>query len=179
MGPPSYMRSIVDQNVVMRRIPVHDYVERKRTWRKARKEREEEKGKRHRAKSVEGIKIEEKQRKKKKENIKNQRPVLWTQQLGRNSSVGMVTSYGMEGPAFESRQGQDISLLQTVQTGSGTRSMGKATGEWRCTHTSIQRKGYQCVEPYLFFCCSAATQRGSWPPHSRGSRSHTTTHHSR
>jgi hypothetical protein len=35
-----------------------------------------------------------------------------------DNSVGMVTSYGMEGTAFESRQGQDISLLQNVQTGS-------------------------------------------------------------
>ena len=33
---------------------------------------------------------------------------------------------------------------------------------------------------YFFFSCGAATQRGSWPPHSWGfSRSHTTTHHSR
>jgi len=26
MGPPSYMRSVVDRNVVMRRIPVHHCV---------------------------------------------------------------------------------------------------------------------------------------------------------
>ena len=25
MGPPSYMRSVVDRNVVMRRIPVHSF----------------------------------------------------------------------------------------------------------------------------------------------------------
>jgi hypothetical protein len=40
----------------------------------------------------------------------------------RDSSVGTATSYGMEGPAFEFRQGRDSSLLQK------SRPMGKATG---------------------------------------------------
>jgi hypothetical protein len=36
----------------------------------------------------------------------------------RDTSVGALTSYGMEGPGFESQQQQNSCLSQIIQTGS-------------------------------------------------------------
>jgi hypothetical protein len=47
----------------------------------------------------------------------------------------MATSYGMEGPAFESRQGQDISLIQNIETGSDVHSQWVRLPESGVVHT--------------------------------------------
>jgi len=54
--------------------------------------------------------------------------------VGRDSSVGTATRYGLDGPGIESRWG--ARFFATVQTGPGahpafyTMRRGKAAGEW-------------------------------------------------
>jgi hypothetical protein len=64
---------------------------------------------------------------------------LFPQSVGRGSSVGIGTSYGLDGPGIESRWGGEI--FHTRQTGPGAHppsyTMGtifpgvKAAGAWR------------------------------------------------
>jgi hypothetical protein len=63
--------------------------------------------------------------------------ILYVTFKSRDSSVGTATGYGLEtkGSEFESRWGQEFSLLHVVQTGSGAHSTsypmgigGKAAG---------------------------------------------------
>jgi hypothetical protein len=41
------------------------------------------------------------------------------QEKSRDSSVGIAAGYGLDNPQFESKWGQEFSLLHVVQTGSG------------------------------------------------------------
>jgi hypothetical protein len=71
--------------------------------------------------------------------------VQGTDRESRDSSVGIATGYGLE---FESRQGQEFSLLHVVQTGSGAHTAfspmgiggsfpwGKASEAWSWPFTS-------------------------------------------
>jgi len=64
-------------------------------------------------------------------------PRLYMCGMGRDSSVGITTRYGLDGPGIESRSGTRISA--SVQTGSGAHPAsyamvfpaGKAAGAWR------------------------------------------------
>jgi len=64
---------------------------------------------------------------------------------GRDSSVGMATRYGLDGPGVESRLGRDFSHLcrtalgptqRPIQWVSGPFAMGKAAGAW-CLPTNL------------------------------------------
>ena len=66
--------------------------------------------------------------------------------VGRDSSVGIATRYGLDGPGIESRWGARFSA--PVQTGPGAHPTsytmgtgsfpgGKAAGAWRCPPTPI------------------------------------------
>jgi hypothetical protein len=46
----------------------------------------------------------------------------------RDSSVGIETGYGAGRPGYDSRQGQEISLLHCVQTGSGAHPSSQPMG---------------------------------------------------
>jgi hypothetical protein len=69
--------------------------------------------------------------------------------VGRDSSVGIATRYGLDGPGIESRWGRGFTHLSRpalrapslLYNGYRVFSGGKATGAWRCPPTSISRRG--------------------------------------
>ena len=70
--------------------------------------------------------------------------------VGRHTSVGIATRYGLDGPALESLQGRVFAhtsrptLWPTpprVQWVSHLFPNGKATGAWRRPHTIRRRRG--------------------------------------
>ena len=72
--------------------------------------------------------------------------LIWKQVLvferGRDSSVGIATRYGLDGPGIESRWGARFSA--PVQTGPGVPGLfpgGEAAGACRWPPTPIQRRG--------------------------------------
>jgi hypothetical protein len=76
------------------------------------------------------------------------------------SAVGIATGWMTEGSEFESRWGQEFSLLHVVQTGSGvhlTYPMGtggsfsgdKAAGAWSWPLTSNQCRGQANIDLYI------------------------------
>ena len=87
--------------------------------------------------------------------------------LGRDSSVGIATRYGLDGPRIESRWGATFSA--PVQTGPGAHPAsytmgtgsfpgGKAAGEWRRPLTTSSAKVKEKVQLYLY-----STSGPSWP----------------
>jgi len=66
--------------------------------------------------------------------------------VGRDSSLGITTRYGMDGPVIEFRWGRDFPHLSTpalrpthtsIQCAPGLFPGDKATGAWRCPPTPI------------------------------------------
>ena len=46
-------------------------------------------------------------------------------------------------------------------------------GQFRSTKAEENNNDKLYIKCHFFFCCGAATQRGSWPPHSRDFLDHT------
>jgi hypothetical protein len=86
--------------------------------------------------------------------------------VGRVSSVGIATGYGLDGPGIESRRGRDFPHLSRpalghtqppVQWVPGL-SRGKAAGAWCWQHTQSSAEVKERVELYLYFPSGS-----SWP----------------
>ena len=170
------MRSVVDRNVVMRRIPVYDYGERKTTWRKARKEREKERGKRYRGKSVEGIKIKKKKKRdqqRRKETLKiNAQYYEYNNRAGIAQSVWWLAT---EWRVQRSNPVRERIFLYSKISRPALRYTLHGQGDRRValtTHLHLAQRLSMCG-PIPFVFCGAATQRWSWPPHSWGFLDHT------
>jgi len=83
--------------------------------------------------------------------------VLW-QIWSRDSSVGIATRYGLDGPGIESRWGQDFSApFQTMGTGSFPGG-SKADEAWRSPTTASNVKVKERVQLYLY-----SLSGPSWP----------------
>jgi len=93
--------------------------------------------------------------------------------VGRHSSVGVATCYGMDGPGIESRWGARFStpvqtgpgLPQLLYNGCQSLSLGKAAGAWRWPHTPSSTEVKQSVQLYR---CSPPGPSWSvigWPLH--------------
>ena len=87
--------------------------------------------------------------------------------MGRDSSVGIATRYGLEGPGIESRWG--VRFSASVQTGPGSHpascTMGtgsfpgvKRSGCGTDHPPSCKRRGHERVELYLY-----SPSGPSWP----------------
>ena len=70
--------------------------------------------------------------------------------MGRYSSVGLATRYGVDGPGIERRWGRDNPhpsrpalgpTHPSIQWVPGLFAGGKAVGTWRLPPTPIQRRG--------------------------------------
>ena len=78
--------------------------------------------------------------------------------MGRDSSVGIATRYGLDGPGIESRWGRDFPHPSRPALGPTQPpvqwvpdlSQGKAAGAWCCLPTPSRRRGHQRVELYLY-----------------------------
>ena len=79
--------------------------------------------------------------------------------MGRDSSVGIATRYGLDGPGIESRWGQDYphpsrpALGPTqlpIQWVPGLFSGGKAAGAWRWPPTPSSAEVKESVELYIY-----------------------------
>jgi hypothetical protein len=87
--------------------------------------------------------------------------------MGRDSPVGIATSYGLDGPGIESQWGARLSA--PAQTGPGTHPASCTMGTW--SFRGVKRLGRgvdyppqssaevkEIVEPYLY-----STSGPSWP----------------
>jgi hypothetical protein len=92
--------------------------------------------------------------------------VLFPEQ-GRDSSVGIATRYGLDGPGIESRWGARFSVpFQTgpgahpapIQWVTGTLPGGKSAGPWRWPPTPSSDEVKERVELYLY-----SSSGPSWP----------------
>ena len=97
---------------------------------------------------------------------------LLTSSMGRDSSVGIATRYGLDGPEIESRWGARLS--GTVQTGSGTHPASYTTVSGSLL--GVKRPGRDAdhphpssaevkerVEPYLYSLCAPSWPVLRWP----------------
>ena len=77
---------------------------------------------------------------------------LHSRALGRGSSVGKATRYGLDGPGIESRWGRDWSwgLPSLLYNGYRVFRGGKAAGAWRRPPTPSKRRGHERVELYKY-----------------------------
>jgi hypothetical protein len=80
--------------------------------------------------------------------------------VGRDSTIGIVTGYGLGGPRIESRWGRDFPH-PPVQTGPGAHPAsykmwyrvfprGKAAGTWHCPPTRSSAEVKERVQRYLY-----------------------------
>jgi hypothetical protein len=80
-------------------------------------------------------------------------------QMGRDSSVGIATRYGLDGPGIQSRWGARFSApvqtgpgvhLASYITGTGSFPGGKAAEGWRWSTTTPSAEVKERVELYLY-----------------------------
>jgi hypothetical protein len=66
--------------------------------------------------------------------------------VGRDSSVGIATRYGLDGPGFESRWGRDFSA--PVQTGPGFHPAANTMGSGLFLGVTRPGRGVEHASPY-------------------------------
>ena len=91
---------------------------------------------------------------------------LWNSSMGRDSSVGIATRYGLDGRGIESRWGRDfphpsrpaLEPNQPLYNGYRVSPRGKAAGAWRWPTTTSSAEVKERVELYLY-----SPYGPSWP----------------